>query len=101
MASATNSSTFRNPNGVSMKLANIASLDPAHTGAGLRAGGRNDAAVWDEFQGDAAKVAQAAAAIRERVREPHYWAFNANPQVYRIEAAGTDLTFDTWITQGH
>lgn len=37
---------FRNANGVAMKLANFAALDPRYLGAGLRAGGRQDADVW-------------------------------------------------------
>src|SRR6185437_8335632 len=45
-------SRFRNPNGVAMKLANFAALDPAYPGAGLRAGGRRDREVWDRFSGN-------------------------------------------------
>ena len=40
---------FRNPNGVALKLANFAALDPQYPGAGMRAGGRLDAVVWDRF----------------------------------------------------
>jgi hypothetical protein len=43
---------FRNPNGVYMKLANFARLDPAYPGEGLTRGNRLERAVWDEFAGD-------------------------------------------------
>ncbi len=39
---------FRNPNGVALKLANFASLDPAHAGVGMRSIGKGDREVWDE-----------------------------------------------------
>lgn len=44
-----NQLTFRNPNGVVMKLRNFLSHDPTYEGAGLRSGGKNDKAVWDEY----------------------------------------------------
>jgi 5-methylcytosine-specific restriction protein A len=40
---------FRNPNGVAMKLANFAALDPGYPGVGLDAGGQGDRDVWDYF----------------------------------------------------
>ena len=44
---AGDASTFRNPNGVAMKLANFLALDPDYEGAGLTSGSRRDAEVWD------------------------------------------------------
>lgn len=70
---------FRNPNGVAMKLANFASLDPAHPGVALRRGGRGDLEVWNEFAGDRERLKRAAAEIRaqaavgERGPEPASW----------------------------
>lgn len=61
--------TFRNPNGVSMKLGNFRSLDPSHTGAGLPRIGRGDAAVWEEFAEDRTGLTAAAAEIRRRALE--------------------------------
>ena len=45
---ANRTASFRNPDGVAMKLANFMSLDPQHPAEGLRAGGAGDAAVWAE-----------------------------------------------------
>jgi 5-methylcytosine-specific restriction protein A len=44
---------FRNPSGVSMKLSNFLSLDPAYGGKGLSAGSKLDEEVWNEFFIDA------------------------------------------------
>jgi 5-methylcytosine-specific restriction enzyme A len=43
---------FRNANGVAMKLANFARLDPAYPGTGLTRGGRRDEEVWTRFHDD-------------------------------------------------
>ena len=43
---------FRNTNGVAMKLANIAALDPEYTAdghVGLKAGGRLEQTLWDRY----------------------------------------------------
>jgi len=57
-------SRFRNPNGVHLKLANFAALDPAYPGAGMKHGGQRDREVWDEFHDDADRLQRLAAAIR-------------------------------------
>lgn len=41
--------SYRNPNGVSLKLANFASLDPAYPGTGMKSCSQLDRAVWTEF----------------------------------------------------
>jgi hypothetical protein len=43
---------FRNPNGVAMKLANFAAIDPKYDGVGLSSGGRGDRLVWDKYAHD-------------------------------------------------
>lgn len=58
---------FRNPNGVGMKLANFAAIDPEHEGISLRRGGRADREVWAEFTSDREALAREAARIRARV----------------------------------
>lgn len=68
--------TFRNPNGVAMKLMNLRSLDPQHTGAGrkgLPAGSRADRAVWEEFAADVPRLRQLAAEIRGAVEAGPSW----------------------------
>src|SRR5688572_11563102 len=57
---------FRNPNGVAMKLANFAALDPAYPGIALSRGGRGDAEVWKEFATDRERLAREAQRIRQQ-----------------------------------
>jgi len=52
--------TFRNPTGVSLKLANFAALDPAHSGAGMQRCSHGDRATWNEYSGDTDALARAA-----------------------------------------
>jgi 5-methylcytosine-specific restriction protein A len=56
--------TFRNPNGVAMKLGNFASLDPSYDGKGLARGSAADRRVWDRFHESPDEVEKIAAAIR-------------------------------------
>lgn len=55
---------FRNPNGVSLKLANFAALDPSYPGTGMSRGGRRDAEVWDRYHNHPGKLRALAAALR-------------------------------------
>lgn len=57
-------SRFRNPNGVHLKLANFAALDPAYPGTGMQHGGQRDREVWDEFKDDHGRLRALADAIR-------------------------------------
>ena len=56
---------FRNPNGVAMKLANFAAIDPNYHGRGLTRAGRLDAEVWDRYASDEDAVTAIASEIRE------------------------------------
>ena len=63
--------TFRNPNGVAMKLMNFRSLDPSFTvggGKGLASASKRDHEVWSEFFGNKQELAVAAEAIRQGVK---------------------------------
>ena len=65
---STGSSTFRNKNGVYMKLMNFKALDPEYTKSGkvgLVRVGRGDKQIWAEFGADAERCRLAAKAIRE------------------------------------
>lgn len=55
---------FRNPNGVALKLANLAALDPAYPGTGMTRGGRRDAVIWDRYSKDEDALVEAARLIR-------------------------------------
>ena len=55
---------FRNPNGVSLKLANFRSLDPSAKGKGMADVGKGDADVWAKFANYPQLVEQLATEIR-------------------------------------
>jgi 5-methylcytosine-specific restriction protein A len=62
-------SEFRNANGVSMKLGNFLSLDPAYEGVGLERGSRLEKEVWEEFASDPYRLRQTATAIRNNYEQ--------------------------------
>lgn len=55
--------TFRNPNGVAMKLSNFLIYDPSYSGKGLTAGSHAEKEVWNTFATDRVKLRKAAEAI--------------------------------------
>jgi hypothetical protein len=61
---------FRNPNGVALKLANFAAIDPGYPGTGMPAFSIGDEQTWEEYAGDADLLAEAVAAIRVGTRAP-------------------------------
>ena len=61
---------FRNANGVALKLANFAALDPNYPGRGMRRGGKRDAAVWERYASEEDALAEAAAAIGQGRESP-------------------------------
>ena len=80
---------FRNPNGVAMKLANFAAIDPNYGGRGMTRGGKRDTEIWERYASDQDALAATAAGIREgreitpltvRPDEPIY------PHVVEVEA---------------
>jgi 5-methylcytosine-specific restriction protein A len=62
------SDSYRNPNGVSMKLGNLRRLDPSVDGAGLGNGSRIEEVVWSEFAENNQARKTAVAKIREEIR---------------------------------
>ncbi|RSK73684.1 hypothetical protein EJ774_20375, partial [Pandoraea apista] len=65
--------TYRNPNGVYMKMMNFRRFDPEYTKdgkVGLARGNKDEQVVWDEFSGDSRRLAAVCAAIRDAVRKP-------------------------------
>ena len=70
MAGGSGLATFRNANGVAMKLMNFRSLDTNFTrggGKGLNAASKLDKAVWTEFSTDRQALAVAAELLRQGV----------------------------------
>ena len=59
------SGRFRNPNGVAMKLANFAAIDPNYEGRGLTQGGRRDLAMWNLYASDEDGLSAIAEGIKE------------------------------------
>jgi 5-methylcytosine-specific restriction protein A len=60
---------FRNPNGVYMKLCNFLRFDPTYKGEGLKAGGKLEKVIWNEFSGDRQKLRMIAHKILEHAPE--------------------------------
>ncbi len=64
--------TFRNANGVYMKLMNFRRFDPDYTNdgkVGLTRGNKDEEVVWAEFSGDATRLSKIVAAIRLSVQD--------------------------------
>jgi 5-methylcytosine-specific restriction protein A len=64
------SASFRNPNGVYMKLGNFCRWDPDYTSEGkkgLAKGNKDEEVVWKEFSGSPEKLAAVVAGIRNAV----------------------------------
>ena len=55
---------FRNTNGVYMKMCNFLRLDPSYSGKGLKAGGKEEELVWEEYAGDRTRLSDTARAIK-------------------------------------
>ncbi len=96
--------TFRNANGVYMKMMNFRRFDPEYTvdgKVGLVRGNRLEEVVWKEFADDRAALADAVATIRAQVTalaiakgkappaeaktEAPYWVFVCNPKKWAID----------------
>ena len=63
---------FRNPNGVYMKLCNYLRFDPNYSGTGLKAGGKLEEDIWNEFSSNKDKLSKTCQAI-----------INSSPEVPR------------------
>ena len=63
-------STFRNPAGVYMKLGNLLRFDPTYKGSGLKAGNKLEEEVWRDFGTDREKLKIVANALRSAATLP-------------------------------
>ena len=59
--------TFRNANGVYMKLMNFRRFDPDYDGKGLERGGKEDEVIWDRYVTNREELTKVASAIRSFV----------------------------------
>lgn len=62
--------SFRNPNGVALKLANFAAIDTHYPGKGMARGGRSDKEVWAEFEGSPGELERLARLLRAAALDP-------------------------------
>lgn len=59
--------TFRNPNGVAMKLGNFSRYDPAYPGKGLSRGNQREEIIWERYADDRDALGDAVREIHERL----------------------------------
>lgn len=57
--------TFRNPNGVSLKLSNFLAIDPQHKGKGMNRSSKLDKIIFLEFEGQQEKLSRLAKEIKK------------------------------------
>jgi 5-methylcytosine-specific restriction protein A len=80
--------TFRNPNGVTLKLSNFKALDPNYEGKGMEAYSKLDKEVFEEFSSDIKLVHQIANEIRQISDNPQL--FNEVSKIENDETSETD-----------
>lgn len=84
------SGTYRNENGVYMKLMNFRRLDPQYTvdgKKGLSRGNKDEALVWNEFAGNPVRLAEVAQFIRTNITQHTNDSDLAGPEEPGIEEA--------------
>jgi len=79
--------TFRNPNGVTLKLSNFKALDPNYTGKGMEAYSKLDKEVFEEFSLDIKRLHKIANEIRQTIDNPEL-----SSEVSKIENDETSET---------
>jgi hypothetical protein len=109
----TQAETFRNANGVYMKMMNFRRFDPNYTAdgkVGLTRGNKEEEAVWNDFATDPVALAAAVAGIRAGVdgseaskqaisfsADTLYWVFVCNPKKWAIDwFLERGIERDTW-----
>jgi predicted HNH restriction endonuclease len=106
----TDAETFRNANGVYMKMMNFRRFDPEYTAdgrVGLVRGNKEEEVVWNEFSGDPAALAAAVAGLHAAVdgampsaeagAASTYWVFVCNPKKWAIDKfLAQNIERDTW-----
>lgn len=106
----TDPQTYRNANGVYMKMMNFRRFDPEYTSegkVGLTRGNKLEEGIWSEFAAEPAKLAEAVAAIRAGRKgsspsgspglETPYWVFVCNPKKWNIDRFfDRNIEHDTW-----
>lgn len=99
------SDTYRNMNGVYMKMMNFRRFDPQYTSdgkVGLSRGNKLEEVVWKEFSDDPQQLTIAVAAIRvgheaPSATEQPYWVFVCNPKKWAVDRFfDRNIEVDSW-----
>ena len=61
------SATYRNPNGVYMKMMNLRRFDPDYTGSAMQRGNKDEEAVWNLYSSNRSELVRVAESIRSLV----------------------------------
>lgn len=91
--------TFRTPSSVVLRLENFAHLDPEATG-GVATGARVDDEIWKQFGNDPQALKDEVERIQQRIPDRSYWAWVANPGVFKVDDAIREREEDSWLTKG-
>jgi len=62
------SGTYRNPNGVYLKMMNLRRFDPDYSGRGMQRGNKDEETVWNLYAASPAKLNNVVASIRSYVQ---------------------------------
>ncbi|MCA9129192.1 MAG: EVE domain-containing protein, partial [Planctomycetales bacterium] len=101
--------TFRNANGVSMKMLNFRRVDPEYHGTGLPQGNGLEVAVWNEFANEPERLNAAVEHILKDIESENpkstdveqangqHWVFVCNPAKWSIDKfLASGIRADTW-----
>ena len=84
--------TFRNKNGVYMKLMNFKSVDPLYSGKGLESVGKATKEVWNEFYGQEKELVKIAKNIRAHLKHSKTYLETDFSSDEEVGVEGTVLT---------
>ncbi|MCK1732965.1 EVE domain-containing protein [Bradyrhizobium sp. 138] len=105
MTNTSEAETFRNVNGVYMKMMNFRRFDPEYTAdgrVGLTRGNKLEEVIWNEFSQNpsalATEVARILAGLPVSGQETApYWVFVCNPKKWAIDRfLDKNIEYDTW-----
>jgi 5-methylcytosine-specific restriction protein A len=83
-----NQKTFRNPNGVGLKLSNFLAIDPSYSGKGMDAYSKLDYEVFNQFVNNKEELKSLAKKVQKTVLNE-----NLNIELYNIENVDDNETF--------
>lgn len=69
--------SFRNPNGVSLKMSNFLAIDPAYHGKGMAAYSKLDESIFNEFRNQHNLLSEIAKNIRKAIEDATFIKYNS------------------------